>query len=144
MCHALDLRRRLAVDPTAPTLPLADLLLTKLQIFEINFKDLQDIAALLQDHPLTADDQGINVPYITDLTRQDWGLQHTLERSLSRLTEKEANGSLRASDPQYDLTAQVDALRQAMTDAPKSTGWKLRAKVGERMRWYELPEEARG
>ena len=25
-------------------------------------------------------------------------------------------------------------------DAPKSMGWKMRARMGERVQWYELPE----
>jgi hypothetical protein len=32
-------------------------------------------------------------------------------------------------------------LRKAITDAPKSTRWKLRARVGERQAWYNDPEE---
>lgn len=143
MCHKFDLRKRLAVNPTAPTLPLADLLLTKMQVVEINLKDMKDIAALLQDHPFTSDDQGINLDYITGLTRNDWGLQHTLEKTIERLKEPDNLSELNAAEPRYALTDQLDALAQGMNDAPKSTGWKLRSKVGERMRWYELPEEAR-
>jgi len=143
MCHTFDLRDRLALDPTAPTLPLADLLLTKMQVVEMNLKDMQDIAALLQDHPLMGNEEGINVQYITTLTRSDWGLQHTLEKTIERLKSEENLSRLQAGEPRYTLAAQLDALGRAMQDAPKSTGWKLRSRVGERVRWYELPEEAR-
>ncbi len=143
MCHKFDLRSRLTVDPTARTLPLADLLLTKMQVVELNFKDMQDMAALLQDHPLTNNEEGINLDYITRLTRNDWGLQHTLEATIAKLREEDNLNRLAAEQPRYALAGQLDALVQAMRDAPKSTGWKIRARVGERKRWYELPEEAR-
>lgn len=143
MCHKFDLRNRLALDPVAPTLPLADLLLTKMQVVEMNFKDMQDIAALLQDHPLSQNEDGINLAYITQLTGSDWGLQHTLEKTIARLREDENLSKLAAEGAHYPLADQLQGLEQAMRDASKSTGWKLRSKVGERMRWYELPEEAR-
>ena len=142
MSHNFDLRDRLAIDPTAPTLPLADLLLTKMQVVEINLKDMQDIAALLQDHPLTRDETGINLEYITGLTRNDWGLQHTLEKTAERLQDPEILPRLRAPEPRYELVGQLNTLVRAMQEAPKSMAWKLRDKVGERKRWYELPEEA--
>lgn len=142
MCHPIDLRGRLALDPTAPTVPLADLVLTKMQVVEINHKDMQDIAALLQDHPLTGDERGINVDYITELTRNDWGLQRTLEKTGERLLDAALLDQLRAPAPRYDLAKQLNALVRAMQDAPKSMSWKLRARVGERKRWYELPEES--
>lgn len=143
MCHTFDLRNRLMVNPGASTLPLADLLLTKMQVVELNFKDMQDMAALLQDHPLTDDEEGINVAYITGLTRNDWGLQHTFEGTIAKLRTEDTISRLTAPRARFTLPDQLDALVQAMAAAPKSTGWKLRSKVGEHKRWYELPEEAR-
>lgn len=143
MCHGFDLRQRVAVDAGQMTLPLADLLLTKMQVVEINFKDMQDIAALLQDHPLTGDEQGINLDYITGLTRNDWGLQRTLELTIAKLQDGENGERLTAVQPRYSLTGQLADLHRALQEAPKSIGWKLRARIGERKRWYELPEEAR-
>jgi len=32
-------------------------------------------------------------------------------------------------------------LLELAVETPKSMKWKLRANVGERVRWYELPEE---
>ena len=53
MCHRLDLRSRLHI--AGPALNPADLLLTKLQIVELNRKDAIDMIALLLAHPLGAD-----------------------------------------------------------------------------------------
>lgn len=143
MCHQFDLRDRVGRDPTGTTLPLADLLLTKMQVVEMNFKDMQDVAALLQDHPLTDSDEGINVDYITQLTRSDWGLQHTLELTLVKLRDDDTMSKLAVDRPRYSLATQLDDLGRAMRDVAKSTTWKLRARIGEHKRWYELPEEAR-
>jgi hypothetical protein len=143
MCHTFDLRDRLKIDPSAPTLPLADLLLTKMQVVEVNQKDLQDMAALLQDHPFTDDEQGINIKYITGLTGSDWGLQHTLEKTIERLSREDALTSLKGQTPRFSLSDQLKRLFDAMQAAPKSIGWKVRSKIGEKKRWYELPEEAR-
>jgi hypothetical protein len=141
MCHQFDLRDRVDRDPTRMTLPLADLLLTKMQVVELNFKDMQDIAAVLQDHPLADSDEGINVDYIVQLTRNDWGLQRTLELTIEKVADDERLGKLSVDQAQFPLAGQLTELARAMTDASKSTSWKLRARLGERKRWYELPEE---
>jgi hypothetical protein len=143
MCHKFDLRKRLTADRSSGTLPLADLLLTKMQVVELNQKDMQDMAALLQDHPFTDGEEGINITYITKLTGADWGLQHTMEKTIARLQEADQKDELRASDPKLALSDQLTTLARSLEEAQKSTGWKLRARVGERKRWYELPEEAR-
>ncbi|GAC1510176.1 MAG: hypothetical protein NVS2B16_09940 [Chloroflexota bacterium] len=143
MCHTFDLRNRIALDVAFSTLPLADLLLTKMQVVELNFKDMQDIAALLQDHPLTDDEHGINLGYIVDLTRTNWGLQRTIEGTSEQLGLADNLARLVAEEPRYALEEQLRLLQHAMDQAPKSTGWKLRARIGERKRWYEVPEEAR-
>ena len=85
MCHKLDLSVRVRLKGT--TISLADLLLSKLQVVETNDKDLKDILSLLVDHPLTQDETGINLSYISALTAGDWGLWRTTtmvaERALS-------------------------------------------------------------
>ncbi len=42
----------------------------------------------------------------------------------------------------YDPAAQAAALAGAAEDAPKSRRWKLRARLGDRVRWYQEPEES--
>jgi hypothetical protein len=141
MSHRIDLRGRF--NGPGATLPLADLLLTKLQIWEINPKDLGDIVCLLADHEL-ADREAVDVidrRRIVGLAGADWGLCHTIERNLRRAAE-EARRRVPA-EPRFDPIAQVDALLAAIHTAPKSLGWLARARVGERVRWYETPEEVR-
>jgi len=155
MCHVLEFGSRLELS--RPTLPLAELLLTKLQIVRINRKDVLDALALLAEHPL-ADDDGhpdsdeglgaINVRRIAAITSSDWGWWRTVTGNLdtlaSFLTSDLQDGDL-ALEPdrpvRFDPAAQISGLRAAIDQVPKSTGWKLRARVGDRVRWYNEPEE---
>jgi hypothetical protein len=139
MCHTIDFGPRLATDTM--TLPLAELLLFKLQIVEINHKDLIDTVALLGDHELAdADGDCINLPRVLQLTRNDWGLYHTVELSLAKV--RDFAGQVQATLP-HRITAQVDALLDRLERQPKTSRWKLRARVGDRIPWFELPEEVR-
>ncbi|MEA2537330.1 MAG: hypothetical protein QOF11_1564 [Chloroflexota bacterium] len=144
MCHAFVFSDRLALD--RPTLPLAELLLSKLQVVKLNRKDVLDILILLAEHPLTPDDSGINTTRVTDLTSADWGWWRTatgnLERLLAFLETEIGPTDLDTGRPnRYRPAAQVEALRAAIDAAPKSTRWRLRARVGDRIAWYEEPEE---
>lgn len=141
MSHRIDLRGRL--NGSAPTLSLADLLLTKLQIWEINHKDLGDIVCLLADHDI-ADADGLDVidqRRILALTGADWGLWRTVGRNLERAADE---AQIRVVDgAQRDPVAQAHRLLTSLRHAGKSLAWKARARVGDRVRWYETPEEVR-
>ncbi len=136
MCHTLDFRSRLLLDQR--TLSISDLLLTKLQIVEINEKDIFDIISLFHDYDIVDNEQGIHAGYISGLTSNDWGLYKTLALNLQK-TQAFAAGH---QFPPY-VTERIDALAAAIEARPKSLSWKARAVIGERVRWYELPEEAR-
>ncbi|MFL5779087.1 MAG: hypothetical protein ACJ761_09110 [Chloroflexota bacterium] len=137
MSHRIDLRGRL--EGARRTIDLADLLLTKLQIWEINDKDVGDAVCLLADHPLRQ--PGIDVGRIASVLGSDWGFCHTVERNLAKSAEL-ARRQPPAGAP-LDPVAQAAALVEAIDRAPKSIGWRSRARVGERVRWYETPEEVR-
>jgi len=162
MSHRLDLRGQL--DGPGPTLSPADLLLTKLQVWEINRKDLGDAACLLADHGLAAGPAGadtagadtagantagantagadeISLARVTAVLGTDWGFCHTAERNLGKVAQ------LAAAEPVpgagHDVTAQVRAVQAAIEAAPKSRSWRMRSRIGERVKWYETPEEIR-
>ena len=142
MSHKLDLRGRL--DGPAPTVPLADLLLTKLQVWEINRKDLGDTVCLLTDHALSEDDnavQGIGLPRVRSVLGKDWGFCHTVQGNLQKVAELWSREPLPGTE--HDVADQIARLQQAIEDAPKSRAWRLRSRVGERIRWYETPEEVK-
>jgi hypothetical protein len=138
MAHELNLRTSLGSDEL--TLSLADLLLTKLQVVDLNRKDLQDILALLLDHGF--EDSDISMARILDVTRKDWGFEHTIHRTLATTRDRIGEFSLPAASEALIL-ARVAELETALSAAPKTTAWKLRARIGERVRWYQEPEEAR-
>ena len=145
MCHRFDFGDRLGVD--SPTLPLSELLLSKLQVVKINRKDVLDALVLLVNHPLTQDDSGINIGRIVGLTSNDWGWWRTVTGNLQHLAQftsaelKSGELDFAGRQPGYEIRGQVAHLSAAIDEAPKSTRWKLRARVGDRMPWYEEPEE---
>jgi hypothetical protein len=139
MCHALPLSERLTHRPH--TLPAAEILMTKLQIVRLNPKDRGDLYALLHSHDVADhDEEALNAERVAALTSNDWGLQRTFELNLERLREGLEEQPLDPEDL-HEIARRIDALAEAMEQAPKSRKWKLRAKVGDRKRWYEEPEE---
>jgi hypothetical protein len=153
MCHRIDFGDRL--DKARPTLPVADLLLSKLQVVKINRKDVLDALVLLAEHPLGEDDGApdsahglgaISVPQILSFTSTDWGWWRTVTGNLEKLA-RYLDVELRDSDldvgrpVRFDAGAQVAALRARIDGAPKTAKWRLRARVGDRVTWYREPEE---
>jgi hypothetical protein len=139
MCHKFDFRKRVDLEPS--TLPLADLLSTKLQIVEITEKDMKDILAILLDHDISSEDgsDGINGDYIARLCAEDWGIYRTFTMNLAKIPDYAARVGV--DEGQRKLASErASRLVAVIEEAPKSMGWKMRAAVGDRKRWYELPE----
>jgi hypothetical protein len=145
MCHKFEFADRLALD--SPTVPLAEMLLSKVQIAKINRKDILDGLALLSEYPLGKGDDGtINLDRLTSITSNDWGWWRTFTGNLDKLEDYFKSGlqpgELEFGRPaRFDLLAQIADLRRAIDEAGKSSRWKLRARVGERVPWYVEPEE---
>ena len=121
---------------------LADLLLAKLQVAEVNHKDLTDTAMLLLDHRLTEHDGAgqLNAAHISEVCAGDWGLYTTVSDNLDALEHLLLDLAL-ADQATAALGVRVGELRDRLAQAPKTRAWKLRAKIGRRKRWYETPEE---
>jgi hypothetical protein len=139
MCHEIPLGDRLGVEDG--TVPLAELLLTKLQIIEVNEKDIRDMVLLFHGHPIADHDDGaVNGAQIAALCATDWGLWRTITANLERCRGHVDDYELPAGDRER-ISSRFDDLLARIEAEPKSRGWRLRAKVGERKRWYDLPEE---
>jgi Uncharacterised nucleotidyltransferase len=141
MAHSLPLADGLRQPGL--TLPGTELLMTKLQIVKLNEKDRDDCYALFDGCELG--DGGpvtIDPARIARLTGHDWGLNHTFELNLGRLSSDLRSLSL-PPDRAGVIGDRVAAVLQAMEAEPKSRGWRLRARIGERKQWYEEPEEVR-
>jgi hypothetical protein len=141
MCHKLDLGPRLQFP--GQTLPPSDLLLLKLQVVELNKKDATDaLALLLQFEPVPDDGpETLSTGYIARLCGSDWGWYTTLHDNLAAVSRyaEEILGDQRAV---VLVRERIDAIVEAMDAAPKPLAWRVRDKIGRRMAWYELPEEA--
>lgn len=137
LCHRVGLKNRLEIVPL--TLSLADLAVLKLQVVETNEKDYLDICAIFADHDLSEDESGVNSTYIAGLAASDWGLW----RTLGMVAERSERFALELPDFEAaDRVAErLGRLREKLDTVPKSRGWKLRARLGDRKRWYQLPEE---
>jgi len=139
MCHEIPLGDRLEAE--TQTVPLAELMLTKLQIIELNEKDIRDTVLLFHGHPIADHDDGaVNGAQIAALCADDWGLWRTITANLDRCRGHVGDYELPAED-RARIEASFDQLLERIEAEPKSRGWRRRAKTGDKKIWYELPEE---
>jgi hypothetical protein len=140
-CHPIPLRERLSLD--YPTITPTDLLLEKLQIVEINPKDIKDSIVLLLEHELDAGREDmIDAGYVAGLLSSDWGFYYTVTQNLGRL-RRELAGTTLTPDQAEIVRARIDDVDRRIEETPKSRKWKLRARIGTRAKWYqEVAEKA--
>jgi hypothetical protein len=137
LCHRIDLRKRLELVPQ--TLSLADLTVLKLQVVETNEKDYLDLCAIFADHDLSTDEDEVNSIHIATLAASDWGLWRTMGMVAERTAQFARD--LPGFTASERVAARLTLLREELDTVPKTRGWKLRSRIGDRKRWYELPEE---
>jgi hypothetical protein len=143
MCHELVFKERIARMPV--TIDVTDLLLTKLQVVEQNEKDVQDIVYMLCAFDVKEGDEPgtIGLARFGEVIRDDWGWWRTVTGNLDRVVDL-VRGDLARLVPAgaaHDPAEQASALRTFADTVSKSLRWKVRSRVGERVQWYELPEE---
>jgi len=143
MDHALNFRSRLWLDDL--TIPITDLLLTKLQITRFEAKDARDVVAILEDHELGHRDERetINLDYLGNLCSQDWGLYRSVMDNIDRIREftgQDAFGIRRSED----LTQKVETIRRSLMTTRKGLRWTARSIVGDKVEWYNEVEVAPG
>jgi hypothetical protein len=138
--HVLPLNGRLEADN--PTLPLAELLVEKMQIYHLNEKDVIDTIMLLREHPVgETDDETINAGVISRLAANEWGLWRTLTDNLLHVIElQEVYPQLTDEDRQV-VKGRINELLAKIESQPKTMRWKVRAAIGERVKWYRDVEE---
>jgi hypothetical protein len=140
MSHTIDFTGRLALD--SPTVPLADLLLSKLQIHEITENDLIDMTVLLAGHGFgPGDRERIDLDHIIGLLRTNWGFYYTTIGNIEKCDEALNRFDVLTSELAAAVRERLRAMRDGIEAASKSTKWKLRARVGTHAPWYESVEE---
>jgi hypothetical protein len=139
MCHVIPVAGRLEIE--SRTIPLAELLATKLQIVELNDKDVKDILALFVDHEVgDHDSETINGAWLAELLSNDWGLWRTATGTAASVRDQLETSRL---DPvaQKRIADRIGVLLSLIEQAPKSLRWRARARLGTRAKWYDEPEE---
>ena len=140
MCHVIDYSDRLNLD--SPTVPLAELLLQKLQIVQINEKDIHDLMILLREHEIgSIDTEEINANYIARILSNQWGFNYTVNLNLEKIKEFLPKYAALTIEDRSIISGRIDKLQEVINNTPKTVQWKLRAKVGPAKKWYNVVEE---
>lgn len=136
MCHTIDFKYRLTID--YPTIPLAEMLLEKMQIVKLADKDLIDTTILLRDHEVREDDDdAINCAYIADVLSHDWGFYYTVTNNLLSVRDNFLpTYSILPEKDKVMVKSRINAILSKMQEKPKSLNWKLRSIIGTRKKWY--------
>jgi hypothetical protein len=138
MCHRLRFSER--IELMKSTLTPSDLLLTKLQIVQINHKDVLDLMALLYDQQLVdGAPDALDPTFLGTLWGRDWPLWRTSQLTLAKV-RTEIDEILPEGMRQM-VKERIAQLEEVLVTGNKSLAWRLRARIGDRLRWYELPEE---
>jgi hypothetical protein len=139
-CHTIYWKDRLEVD--APTIPLTELLLEKMQIVQINEKDVIDTIMLLLEHPLgDIDMETINVKRTATLCASDWGLWRTTTMNLDKVKQLAQGYSQLSAEQKAKVEAQVEGILVRLEQEPKPLAWRMRARIGDRLKWYKDVDE---
>jgi predicted regulator of Ras-like GTPase activity (Roadblock/LC7/MglB family) len=134
--HRIELADRLQLDDV--TLPLADLLLLELQVVDSTPQGQKRILSLLADHEVGNGADNIDPARIVELCADDWGWYKTVTMNLENAI-KAAATLLKGEQPRI-VEQRARQLIKAIEEAPKSMGWQVRARLGERRPWYNVPE----
>ncbi len=136
-CHPIELKGRLQKEPV--TIPLTDILLEKLQIVEINEKDLKDLVVLLLEHPVADGEEpgAFDAGYVVDLLSKDWGFSYTVSLNLDRIRRYLDTIPELSDEQRATIVGRIDDLWGRVEAAPKTLKWKLRARVGTSRKWYQ-------
>jgi hypothetical protein len=142
MCHRVGVVDRVTGEEEGGLLPAAELLLTKLQIVELNPKDLDDILNLLVHLPVAEhDDRAINGTVVARACANDWGLWRTCKLNLDRVDQRAEQLRQELGSATELLRGRATTLRRLIDAEPKSRRWRARSRIGDRLRWYQEPEE---
>jgi hypothetical protein len=143
MCHRIDWNHRLELD--SPTIPIADIVLEKLQIVQINPKDIKDLIILFLEHEVgDTDKEMINGEYISELLSKDWGFYYTSTINLGKVMSLMDEYVKLPEHEATQVRGRVEKLLGMIDGKPKSMGWKMRSRIGTKQKWYMEVEEDRG
>jgi len=141
MCQDIDMTDRLVNDHF--TISVDDLLLTKIQIIEINEKDLKDILRLVAANNVNPDGYNyndINLSFVEKMTGENYGFYRSYLQNMRKA--KEYLQTLEMEEEEKNkISAKIQKIIDATENSKKSLKWKMRARIGDSVPWYKLPEE---
>jgi hypothetical protein len=140
-CHQIPWAGRLEVDN--PTIPLAELLLEKMQIVKLNEKDVVDTIILIREHSIgNSDLEIINVELISSMCSKDWGLWRTITMNLKKVDENLTGYDWLSAEDRDVVHSRITEVQKMIDAAPKSLKWNVRSKIGDKVKWYNDSSEA--
>ena len=136
MCHKIEYKKRLEID--SPTVPLAELLLQKMQIVKISEKDIIDTTMLILSHEIgNTDENTINGGYIAEILSKEWGFYYTVTTNLKKVVSLMRDFTVLNDQEKDVVSSRIDDLLQRIEDKPKGRSWKMRARIGTSKKWYK-------
>jgi hypothetical protein len=141
MCHEISFLNRLHLDK--PTIPLSELLQEKLQIVKLNLKDVKDTIVLLLEHDVaekSTDKEIIDLSVILEKISKDWGCYYTFSMNLKKIQDILHELDALSSEEKSIVNERITRILDAFEKVPKTTSWKLRAKIGTKKKWYNEVE----
>lgn len=140
MNHVIPFANRLEIDEW--TIPLADMLLEKMQIVHINEKDVIDTIMLLREHPIgEKNPETIDARHVAAILSSDWGFYYTVMENLKIIQNRLPSFGDLSEEDRADISGKIQTLLKIIEDEPKTTAWKLRARVGTKKKWYREVED---
>jgi hypothetical protein len=143
MDHALDFRDRLEINTYA--IDPADLFLSKLQIVNLNEKDVHDTITLVKD--VYVDFQPypgvLDLHHVAEICAADWGLYIDVMNNIDTVVDHVADYDLGPRDAAR-VRRTLELAQDMMTEQAKTLRWRLRSRIGKRVRWYAEVEEQFG
>jgi hypothetical protein len=136
-CHTIELGGRW--ERHATTIPIEDLLLQKLQVHELTDCDVIDAAVVLATHHVgpAGDQERIDRDYVAGVLAGDCGFHRDATANLDRVREAAGRQVPLSAERVRRVHDAAVALGEAIAQAHKSMAWRMRARVGERMQWWE-------
>ena len=143
MNHDIPFTGRLELEEM--TIPLADMLLEKMQIVHINEKDIVDSIMLLREHTIgtSAAPETIDGSYLAKLLSNEWGFYYTATTNLKIIEDRVKLYPELTEEDRADVSKKVHELLAIIDKRPKTLAWKLRARVGPKTKWYKDVEDVR-
>lgn len=140
--HEIDLRGRLELD--YPTISLGDLLLEKMQIAQINEKDIIDTLMLLREHEVRESGAAArDVDHLARICKGDWGLWMTVTTNLGKVDRLADKYEVLTADDRRIIRDRLQSIVARIEREPSTLRWKLRSRIGERIKWYRDVDEVR-